>query len=127
MIGSACDGSAHQPTVGDKAAASASCAGREIGMFGFWLATVGQVFLSCADRAAFLAGEAADGGKSFDRLAEARQNFPLGPEYVLAATKRVRMAWKLADGAPVDEPLAVVSPVAQKSQVLVDSQGQGGT
>jgi hypothetical protein len=127
MIGSACDGSAHQPPAGDKAVASASCAGREIGVFGFWLATVGQVFLSCADREAFLAGEAAEGDKSFDRLAEARQNFPLGPEYVLAATKRVRTAWKLADGAPADKPLAVVPLVAQKSQVLVDGQGHGGT
>lgn len=72
-----------------------NCAAREIGAFGFWLATVGQVFATCLNRDDFLEGESDRSDKSFGRLAEARQNFPLGPDYVLAATKAVRTAWGL--------------------------------
>ena len=113
MIGLACDGTAHQPAAPDGKRDPAGCPAAEIGAFTLWLATVGQVFAGCSSREDFAAGEAADGEKSFERLAEARQNFPLGPDYVLAATKQARTAWDLPDGTPTDTTLTVVTPRAQ--------------
>lgn len=56
---------------------------------------MGQVFGRCADRADFEQGESPDGDKSFERLAEARQNFPLGAAFVIDATAAARTAWRL--------------------------------
>jgi hypothetical protein len=113
MIDLACDGAAHQPSARDGKADPAGCPAAKIGAFGLWLATVGQVFLRCSSREEFVAGVAANGEQSFERLAEARQNFPLRPDYVLAATRRFRTAWDLPDGPSAGTTLAVVPPAAQ--------------
>jgi hypothetical protein len=97
LIGSACDGASHQVPDSKETADSGGCAAREIGVFGFWLATAGQVLLGCSGREDFVEGQTAGTEKSFERLAQARQNFPLGPDYVLATTKEVRKAWALPD------------------------------
>ena len=110
----ACDG-----TVPDPQAASGSrphadgCEAQETGAFLLWLGTVGQVFAACHDQADFQAAEQPHGLLSFERLARARQNFPLGPGYVQAAVTAVRVAWHLeprADGAAGTTPLHAVSP-----------------
>ena len=64
-----------------------------------WLATVGQIFCGCSSRADFEAGEseAAANTKSFERLAEIRQNLSLGPDYVIPAIDGLRTAWGLAE------------------------------
>ena len=95
LIGAACDGTAH-----DQGPDLAGCVSMEMGVFGFWLVTVGQVFAKCSGREDFLEGESPDGDKSFERLAEARQSFPLGAGYVLAATTAIRKTWDLTDGLP---------------------------
>lgn len=71
------------------------CVARETGAFLLWLATVGQAFLTPSSRADWEQSELANRDKSFERMAEARQNFPLGPDYVLAAARAVREAWEL--------------------------------
>jgi len=84
---------------------SDSCVARETGAVLYWLATVGQVFLCCQTREHFELAELlnAEIGKiertspdrTFAHLATVRQNFPLGPDYVLAASKAARKAWDL--------------------------------
>jgi hypothetical protein len=101
LLDSACDGSAHQAaSVHSGAAETVTCSAAEMGAFNFWLASVGQVFATCSSLDDFQQGEAADGSKSFERLAEARQNSALGPDYVLAITRAVRTAWALPEPAP---------------------------
>jgi energy-coupling factor transporter ATP-binding protein EcfA2 len=75
-----------------------TCLPRQTGALLFWLATVGQAFLQCRTREDFESAETAssDQGRTFAHLAVARQNFPLGPEYVLAASSIARKAWDLA-------------------------------
>jgi hypothetical protein len=96
LIGSACDGAslrAHHPV--GAGPDNGSCTAKEIGVFSLWAATVGQAFGKCATREDFREGEAAEGAKSFDRMAQARQSFPLGPDLVLKLTKDVRSSWDL--------------------------------
>lgn len=113
LIDSVCDGTANQTDRPEEAADAGSNPAREIGVFIYWLATVGQVFLACSSRQDFQDGENADNDKSFERLAQAKQNFPIGPDYVLSATKAVRTAWRLPAMQPADKTLVVVPPVAQ--------------
>jgi hypothetical protein len=109
LINSACDGVAHHAAEPNRAAADAGCCvAEEIGVFGYWMATVGQVFSACSSREDFLEGESTDSDKSFERLAEARQNFPIGPDYVLVATKAVRTAWDHPDELRTDKTPIVV-------------------
>ena len=89
-----CDGTAHQPAGLD----TDGCLAREMGAYGYWLATVGQIFMACSTREHFTEAETVGSDRSFERLAEARQSFSLGPDYVLATLKEIRMAWALPDG-----------------------------
>ena len=75
-----------------------TCLARQTGALLFWLATVGQAFLQCRTREDFESAESAsaDYGRTFAHLAAARQNFPLGPDDVLAASNSARKAWDLA-------------------------------
>ncbi len=109
LIASACDDAAHQTSHRKrKATDTGNCLSREIGVFCFWLVTVGQVFSKCSSPDDFIEGESAGSDKSFERLTEARQNFSLGPGYVLARTRAVRTAWDLpAPQALPDEPPAM--------------------
>jgi hypothetical protein len=77
-------------------ATAAPCPAAETGAYCLWLATVGQVFMTCSSRDDFLRGESS-GDFSFERLAEARRNFTLGPDYVLTAIDSIRETWKLSD------------------------------
>jgi hypothetical protein len=79
-----------------------TCPSREIGAYLVWLATVGQIFGACSSRADFEAGELDTAGntKSFERLAETRQNLSLGPDYVIPAIDGLRTAWGLAELDP---------------------------
>jgi hypothetical protein len=99
LLDSACDGSAHQAANG-AIAETAACMAAEIGAFCFWLASVGQVFAKCSSTDDFQLGEAVGGEKSFERLAEARQNFALGPDYVRAKTTAARKAWEVPEPIP---------------------------
>ena len=87
LMDSACDNVANQAHRNKAAADSGSCAASEIGVFIYWLVTVRQVFSACSSRENFIEGESTDSGKSFERLAGAKQNSPIGSDYVLAATK----------------------------------------
>jgi len=75
-----------------------TCLARETGALLFWLATVGQTFLECKTREDFEQAETGyvDRDRTFHHLATARQNFPLGPDYVLAVSTATRKAWNLA-------------------------------
>jgi hypothetical protein len=97
LLDSVCDGTAHQaaPAANGVTAERTACPAAEIGAFCFWLVSVGQIFGTCSSRDDFRQGEDADSSKSFERLAEARQNFALGPDYVHATTTAVRKAWAL--------------------------------
>ena len=72
------------------------CAAKETGAFLFWLATVGQVFGECATREDFEEAQNPGSERSFERLAQARQNFPIGPHYVYSAVTAARTSWGLA-------------------------------
>lgn len=91
-----CDGTVPDPEAPGKARPHADgCAARETGAFLFWLATVGQVLAKCATLEDFRDAENPDSERSFARLARARQNFALGPDYVHTAVTGVRTAWNL--------------------------------
>ncbi|TVZ00374.1 hypothetical protein EAS64_37705 [Trebonia kvetii] len=70
------------------------------------------MFGLCQDQQDFQTAEQAHDPLSFERLARARQNFPLGPGYVQAAVTAVRIAWDLErppDGTAEATPLSAVS------------------
>lgn len=93
----ACDGTVPDPQAGPGGVRphADGCAAQETGAFLYWLATVGQTFPTCATRAEFEDAENPASERSFERLARARQNFPLGPGYIRAAVDAVRHAWNL--------------------------------
>jgi hypothetical protein len=94
----ACDGSVADPLQGPGGVRphADGCTAEETGAYLLWLGTIGQVFLACQEPSDFEVAERPHEPRSFERLARARQNFPLGPGYVQAAVTDVRMAWGLA-------------------------------
>jgi hypothetical protein len=84
------------------------CAAGETGALLFWLATVGQVFGACVTRDDFETAQRKNSDRSFELLARAHRNFPLGPHYVDAAVTAVRTAWGLT------QPVAVARPISRR-------------
>jgi hypothetical protein len=96
LLGS-CDGTVPDPQAGPggRRPHAQECAAQETGAFLYWLATVGQVFAASVTRADFQDAEDPASERSLERLARARQNFPLGPGYVRAVVEAARGAWDL--------------------------------